>query len=278
MRLYVGDPVHPWWWGPHADGIGESSWFLLGSIGGLIGMTLESQWDLRLLGGWQLLYAGHPLKVDLRQQRLLAALALHGRQVRTSLAGLLWPDTPEPHAAGSLRESIFLVNRQMPNLLELGRDSIALSGIVRVDVHETRTRADRLDDAAGLSLQRTLLEDLLDADLLPGWYENWVLAEQERWQCLRLSLLESLAKMFLAEGEIVGAMGAACAVLAVEPLRESAQRLQMQCYLAEGNNVEALRAYQSFSLRLRQEFGVSPSPIVSDLLEPLRTGRRASAP
>jgi SARP family transcriptional regulator, regulator of embCAB operon len=233
-------------------------------------VSTDWEWDLRLMGGWQLLRAGRPMKMALRQQRLLAALALKGEQSRSYLADLLWPESTESQAAGSLRESIFLVNRNTPEMLEQAPDSVGLAPRVRVDVRQIAGRTAMLDDAAGISQQQILLEDL-QAPLLPGWYEDWVTAEQEKWQRLRLSVLERLARLFLAREDIDAAMAAACAALAVEPLRESAQALRMECYLAEGNNAEALRAYRSFSLKLRQELGVSPAPVMSDLLGPLLT-------
>lgn len=232
-------------------------------------MTTESEWDLRLVGGWQLFCAGRPIKVPLRQQRLLAALALQGRQARPSLAGLLWPESTESKAAGSLRESIFLVNRHMPKMLEQAPHSVGLAASVRVDVQIT-FRTAQLDDFASLAQQQILLGDM-QAPLLPGWYEDWVTAEQEKWRRLRLSVLERLARLLLARDDIGAALAAACAAIAIEPLRESAQALRIECYLAEGNNAEALRAYRAFSVRLRQEFGVSPSPVISDLFRPLLT-------
>jgi SARP family transcriptional regulator, regulator of embCAB operon len=241
-------------------------------VGITAAMATDRPWDLRLVGGWQLHRGGQPVKVALRQQRLLAALALYGRQSRTFLAGLLWPDSSEHQAAGSLRESVFLVNRTLPQLLSSTQDPLDLDEHVSVDVRDLRAQAARLEEHANPGLQQSLLEAVQDAELLPGWYEDWVISEQERWQRLRLSVLERLAKQFLLLGRIDPAMEAARAATTVEPLRESAQRLLLQCYLAEGNNAEALRAYQSFRIRLRQEFGVAPSPIISDLISSLVEG------
>jgi DNA-binding SARP family transcriptional activator len=237
-------------------------------------MGTENVWNLRLLGGWQLLSAGHPVKVALRQQRVLAALALFGRQHRSSLAGLLWPDSTEAHAAGSLRGSIFHMNRQFPGLLEHTLDSVAWPVLSVSMFDRLRTGPLPWMRIPGSCSNLALLEDMQDADLLPGWYENWVVAEQERWLRLRLSALERLARLLLAGGSIGAAMEASCAAVAIEPLRESAQRLRIQCYLAEGNNAAALSAYVSFSRRLRQEFGVPPSPLLGDLIAPLLADSR----
>lgn len=231
-------------------------------------MGTERIWNLQLLGGWQLQRGDQPVKVAMRQQRLIAALALYGRQPRKFMAGLLWPDRPEHQAFGSLRESVFVVNRDLPKLLAPTQDPLDLAARVRIDVREIRAQASSLEEQAGPDLQ-SMLDSVLEAELLRGWYEDWIMAEQERWQRLRLSVLEGLAKQFLLQGRIDPAVEAARAATAIEPLRESAQRLLIQSYLAEGNQAEALRAYQSFQIRLHQEFGVAPSPVTADLVSPL---------
>jgi DNA-binding SARP family transcriptional activator len=231
-------------------------------------MATDRIWKLQLLGGWQLQRGDEPVKVALRQQRLIAALALYGRQPRTFLAGLLWPDSPEHQAFGSLRHSVFVVNRDLPKLLAPTQDPLDLAERARIDVRDIRAQASRAEEQTDSDLQSTL-ESVLEAELLPGWYENWIISEQQRWQRWRLSVLERLAQQFLMQGKIDRAVEAARAATTIDPLRESAQRLLLQSYLAEGNQAEALRAYQSFRIRLRQEFGVAPSPIIEDLVRSL---------
>lgn len=232
-------------------------------------MATDQIWKLQLLGGWQLHRGDQPVTVALRQQRLIAALALYGKQSRAFLAGLLWPDSPEHQAAGNLRHSVFVVNRNLPKLLAPTRDSLDLAEQVRVDVRDIKAQASRVEEQAGSDLPQSMLDWGLEGELLPGWYEDWVISEQDRWQRLRLSVLERLARQFLLQGKIDQAVEAARAAMSIEPLRESAQRLLLQCYLTEGNQAEALRTYQSFRIRLRQELGVDPSPITADLVSSL---------
>jgi hypothetical protein len=62
----------------------------------------------------------------------------------------------------------------------------------------------------------------LSADLLPGWYDDWVLSEAEDWRQLRLHALEALADRLTATGRWGEAADAAGAAVRAEPLRESA--------------------------------------------------------
>ena len=59
------------------------------------------------------------------------------------------------------------------------------------------------------------------------------------------------------------------AVIAVDPLRESAQRLLVQAHLAEGNVGEALRCYQRYRALAEYELQVEPSAELTALLHPL---------
>jgi DNA-binding SARP family transcriptional activator len=81
-------------------------------------------------------------------------------------------------------------------------------------------------------------------ELLPGWYEDWVLVERERLRQLRMHALEALAEKLTEAGRYGVAMQAAYAAVRADPVRESAHRAVVRVHLAEGNVLEALRAYE----------------------------------
>ena len=51
-----------------------------------------------------------------------------------------------------------------------------------------------------------------------------------------------------------------------EPLRESAQRVLVQAYLARGNQGEAIMQYRRFRKALHEELRVRPSPLFEKLI------------
>ncbi len=83
-------------------------------------------------------------------------------------------------------------------------------------------------------------------DLLPGWYDDWVLLERERLRQRVLHALEALSRHLVAAGRIAEAVEAAMTAVGVEPLRESAQRAPVTAHLAEGNRVEARRCLTTY--------------------------------
>jgi DNA-binding SARP family transcriptional activator len=67
------------------------------------------------------------------------------------------------------------------------------------------------------------------------------------------------------------------AVIAVDPLRESAQRLLVEAHLAEGNVGEALRCFQRYRALARHELQVDPSAELTALLHPLSREERGGS-
>ncbi|WP_369046853.1 AfsR/SARP family transcriptional regulator [Sinomonas sp. P10A9] len=226
-------------------------------------------WELHLLGCWQLDRRGTPQTVGARQQRLIASLALLGARTRRYLAGLLWPESTEEQAASSLRVTVFKIRHQLPGLLADGAEPLRLSDDVHVDVDRLRDGADSA--LAGTEPAAGLTDLLYAAELLPGWYDDWLLFEQERLRQTRIAALEALARRHLGEGRPEAAVAAAMRAAAIEPLRESAHALVIRGQVRAGNAAGARRTYEDFRRRLAEEMGLEPSTRLAQLLsaEPL---------
>ena len=126
-------------------------------------------------------------------QRLVAHLCLSGRPPRSTIAGQLWPEVPEDHAHGSLRSALWRLQKAAPGLVTVSAGRLSLADGVRVDVRELDDWVRRVRDP------RSGMEDveLPDADLLgellPGWYDDWVMLERERVRQVRMHALEQVA-------------------------------------------------------------------------------------
>nr|WP_253942640.1 bacterial transcriptional activator domain-containing protein [Nocardioides sp. zg-1230] len=124
----------------------------------------------------------------------------------------------------------------------------------------------------------------LDAvDLLPGWYDDWVIYERERLRQRLLHALESLSRTLAKSRLFAQAIEVALEGVRIDPLRESALRVLVEAHLAEGNLCEARRIYRDYSDLVRRELGISPDPELQALVEGcgqtvLRTLPRARTP
>jgi DNA-binding SARP family transcriptional activator len=229
-------------------------------------VALAQDWHLSLLGAWRLRYGNNTVTVATREQRLIACVGLLGCRHRSFLAGLLWPKSSETQAAGNLRTTVWCISHAFPRLLQAGADTLELDGSVRVDVATLQRHVARMQAQPAAQIPDSYLDHLSRAELLPGWYDDWVIFEQERLRQLRLSTLEFLARQQLAAGEPGSAVIAAISAASIEPLRESAHLLLVQAHLAAGNRAAAVRAYTMFATRLEGELGVKPSSQLSDLV------------
>jgi DNA-binding SARP family transcriptional activator len=219
---------------------------------------------LELFDGFRLEVDGSQIDPSAGGQRLLAFLSLQGPAVRPVVAGTLWGHTTESRALGSLRTTMWRVNQAVPGLITVEHGRIALAAFVSVDATEfgdqaaARFRSSREADLP--------LPDLSVGELLPGWYEDWVIFERERLRQLRLHDLEAAAAYLCARGEYAAALDTAYKAVRHEPLRESAHRTVILIHLAEGNFAEALWEYERFRNLLIGQLGVEPSPDLAALI------------
>jgi SARP family transcriptional regulator, regulator of embCAB operon len=207
-------------------------------------------------------------------QRLLALLAIRDRPLtRVSVAGALWPESSDEHAYSSLRSALGRLSRLTRDAVEVTPLDVCLADGVTVDLRRARALAHRLLDG-GASLGEDDLSPeavaALSQDVLPDWYEDWVVVEAEEWRQLRLHALEALTDRLLEVGRFGEACGAALAAVRTEPLRESARAAVIRVHLAEGNQSDALEEYERYRVVLNAELGLEPTARLRELLAGLQ--------
>lgn len=222
---------------------------------------------LTLLDCFQLEHAGRHVPTPNSAGRLIAFLGVRGRSSRTEVAGTLWPDVPEPRAHASLRTVLWRLHRLAAAApVVAGRDALSLSPDLEVDVQTLEASARKVLGACGGVDPGAVEGWVFVGELLPGWYDDWVLFERERLRQLQLHTLEAAADRLTAAGRHAEAIEAALAAIRLEPLRESAARALIVAYLAEHNVVEAVRRFEYFRHGLATELGVSPTPALERLV------------
>lgn len=244
--------------------------------------TNEDRPRVTLLGGLTLRVGrgpGDPPAGELPRgaQRLVAQLGLSGRMDRMVVAGRLWPDVDEERAHASLRSALWRLRKIAPGLVDTSGGALGLADGVRVDVLELQDWAERVRDPRQSTGRGALPDASLLGDLLPGWYDDWVLLERDRLLQLRLHALETAAVRLASVGLTGEALQAAYLAIRAEPLRESAHRTVVRVHLSEGNLAEALRAYESFRDLLRRELGVPPTEQMTRLVDSVDRMRRLAS-
>jgi len=223
-----------------------------------------------LAGAFELSRNGETIDLATPAQRVLAFLALHEQPVRrTHVAGVLWLDSNEERAAGSLRSALWRIRQCCDSIVESTHRGLRLSPAVCVDVRETILWARRVGDAAHQIDDDDVGHAFSGGELLADWYDDWVLLERERLRQLRLHASEVLTQRLVTVGRYADAMEVALAALRSEPLRESAHRAVISVHLAEGNRSEALRQFRHYRELLRAQLGLEPSALMKDLVNAL---------
>jgi DNA-binding SARP family transcriptional activator len=115
------------------------------------------------------------------------------------------------------------------------------------------------------AVEGVVVDDFV-GELLPGWDEEWLIGERERARQQCVHVLEAICRQMTDAGRAAEAIDAGVAAVAIDPLRESAQRVLISAHLAEGNVSEARRQFDGYCSLLRTELGVDPSPLLTALV------------
>jgi DNA-binding SARP family transcriptional activator len=223
---------------------------------------------LQLLGAFACESSGSVVDLPFGMQRLVAFLALRGPSHRCLVAGSLWPEVRESQALASLRTGVWRINKALPGVLRTENAALDVSSTTEVDarkqeVFATTLLRTRVDDPDWLQAG---LPSLWLGELLPGWYDDWVVFERERLSQLRLHALEFTARVMTQRNQLDTALQLALEAVRAEPLRETANAVLMSVYLAEGNVSDAIHQYDAFRGLLQRELGLEPSPRLAELL------------
>jgi len=223
---------------------------------------------VHLLGHPRLSHRGAHIPISESGSRVLAFLCVNrGANDRRYVAEVLWPDVDELRAAGNLRTVLWRLNSAGLGLVEAGRHVVRLGADVQVDVHLLAAWTARV--LTGRLLPTDLSHSTWDVDrldMLPGWQDDWILLERERLRERMLRALVVLARALGDSGRCAEAIDAALLAVRSDPLRESAQRMLIEAFVAEGNIVEAKRRFDEYRATLRRELGVGPSPELAALV------------
>jgi DNA-binding SARP family transcriptional activator len=127
---------------------------------------------------------------------------------------------------------------------------------------EAALSADDLAGAAGWALAARAIAS---RPLLPGEEADWLEALRRRMADIRMRSLESLATIWIEQGDAALAARDAAEAIEIDPYRESAHRLLIRAYLAAGDRGAAARALDACRRVLAEDLGVEPSPETLEL-------------
>jgi DNA-binding SARP family transcriptional activator len=159
---------------------------------------------LNLLGAFELVVDGEPVRIPESSERLVVFLALRDRpQPRLLVAGNLWPEKTDQRALANLRTSLWRC--RLPDgfspVVAIG-SRLCLAPQVRVDVTEMEATGWALLKEPAIEVVDRVDRGMFYRELLPGWYDDWVVFERERLSLLQRHWLTQAASLLASVGRM----------------------------------------------------------------------------
>jgi DNA-binding SARP family transcriptional activator/tetratricopeptide (TPR) repeat protein len=221
--------------------------------------------SLRLLGDFAAEIDGREIALTTRKAKALTAyLALSDniQDTRERLVGLLWSESDEERARGSLRQAVHDIKLALDGAgfggFKIDKQSLSLVRPHRsCDVEEVLAAANQgVVHTRLLDCQR-ITDDLLSGlDNLDPAFQAWLLTKR---QLLHDRLTLALERMLPGEGDSPEANAAALALLNLDPTHEVACRHLIRARAARGDIGGALKVYKSLWDLLDAEYDIEPS-------------------
>lgn len=238
---------------------------------------LTQPWRIQLLGTLTLRHETQ-IVTRFRTQKtaaLLAYMAYHAQRnhSREQLAELFWPDQQADAARNSLRVALASLRAQLePPGEAVGAVLITDRTFARLNTQAIVTDAAEFEKALRLARQKAGAEPdacigflqravtLYQGELLPGYYEEWILSERERLANAHRASLRLAATLLERRGDYEPALDMALRAVSSDPLDEEMHCSLLRLYVALGRTDNALRHYQELERLLREEMDVAPLP------------------
>ncbi|MCI0678457.1 MAG: AAA family ATPase, partial [Actinobacteria bacterium] len=208
---------------------------------------------------------------------------------RDLLAGTFWPDMPEGRARRRLSHTLWqihdVVNQDGSSHLAVTSDTLAFdtTSPYWLDVEEFERHfevstggpaeggpASRLD---GTSLRACV--ELYRGDFLAGFFDDWVIVDQDHYRQRYLVVLRRLIDVTKAGGDYEEALAHARRLTHHDPLTEEVHREVMRLCFLLGRTEEAVQQFERCRSVLAEELEAEPSPATVVLHEKILRQRRA---
>lgn len=239
--------------------------------------------QLATFGGLRLEGSQGALKGAAAQRRplaLLALLAVAGERGlgREKIATYLWPDSDDERARGSLKQTLYVLRRDVgADGLVLGSAVLRLNKqLVACDCWEFEAALARGARAAAVALYAG---PFLDGFYVPGApdFERWTSETRADYEHRCREALEALAVEATALGNYGGAVELRRRLVGMDRLNAQATLDLMTALAAVGDPAGAIRQADVHQRLLRSELDAPPHPAVVALADRLRTEMTARA-
>ncbi len=236
--------------------------------------------EIRLLGQFSLRRDGEPIALPSRAaQSLLAYLVINPglSHRREQLAGLLCPDAEEGAARTGLRHALWRIRKSLGRDPPTGRDyliadeiAVAFDATLPIWLDAAVLAARLPADASASELTESVA--VYEGELLPGFYDDWIVLERERLEAAYEGKMRLLLERLSGAGHWDDALEWAERWIAHGHAPETAYCALMLAHAARGDASRVESAYRRCSGDLNAVLGVDPSEATQRLHQQLMRG------
>ncbi len=244
----------------------------------------SSALSVSVLGGVSVHFGGREIKLNNRKdQAVLAFLALEGASCsRDELIARLWSNAPESKARASLRQTLYILNRELTTCgyggLAVERFTVEIDPrTLQLDMHEVLRTAEVEHNAHPLLLGTAGLSETLLAgyDHLDPSFQDWLRAKR---QILHDRIVRGLENGLRDEASNSSQkIPLAQAILNLDATHEEACRALMRARAEAGDISGALKAYKALWDLLDADYDMEPSGATQQLVADIKSGALETA-
>ncbi len=207
---------------------------------------------------------------------LFAYLVLNHRNRldRRRLAFLFWPRGSEAAARRNLRQYLHRVRRALEPIDPNGRYLSTAGHNIQFNPPEDWFLDVAAFEQACAATNETLATaiNLYTGELLPEFYDDWVIEERERLGRLYREALLRLVEQKEATKELPAAIEYARQYLIAEPLLETAYQRLMRLYYAAGDRGRVKQLFEQLTTTFQDELGSDPLPETAVMVQSMLAG------
>ena len=234
--------------------------------------------EVRLLGRFQVSHNGKVVVITSRPaQTLFAYLILNAGTPhrREKLAGMLWPDSLEETARDNLRHALWRLRKSLPSpskAVYLLTDDLSIAFNSAADYWLDVGELEKLSESASTD---TLIEALPNyhGELLPGFYEEWVMLEREHLSSIFEHHMARLMSLLQDEKRWLDVLDWGERWIRLGQKPEPAYRALMLAHAAKGDRSKVAATYERCVKSLKV-LGVAPSEQTRALYESLKSSNQ----
>jgi DNA-binding SARP family transcriptional activator len=246
---------------------------------------LKDRLTVSVIGGCAVCGAnGRDIAIKSRKARaLVGVLAVSPGMMlpRDKIAGLFWSEFDQENARASLRQCVKIIRQELgPALAHViisDRELLGLDrSVISSDYQGLIECADtgRHDDPVFQTeeVHDRLFSGIEDVDEA---FAAWAAVFREKTRRHLQTTMEAAIAATAVTGDDIAA---AQALLCLDPAHEPALRYLMHAEMRMGNRAAALRLFETFRDRLRQDYDASPEPQTSGLYKAVRMEAQSDPP